>query len=302
MATNSRRKIRSDGFTAVELLVVIAIVGVILGLILPAMQQTRRSALRVECLNNLRQLGLALHNYESNARMFPPGYVTRFDVKGNEVGPGWGWATQLLPYMEQTAVAQTIAVSADVLDPANSTIRGVHIRAFLCPTDRPPPNWSVREGLPTNAFGALLGRVPSSSYVGVAGIGPIVGDSGGFFRRNEGLRFAEVLDGMSQTLAIGERGHALGLATWIAAIPSASLCPEGNPDDVRIGGASMVLGAVAPDGRTTAADGFRGDHGIPGAQFVFGDGSVRFLGDSIDPALYRALASRSGGEMISDDE
>lgn len=295
------------GFSIVELLVVLAIIGAVLGLLLPAMLRAKSSAQRVQCLNNLKQIALALHTYESRSGTFPPGYITRLDGRGNEQGPGWGWGTLLLPQMEQSRMSEMVDPTTDVLDPANQAVGTTRISTFVCPTDQPPPTWEVRDGLPPDGpFGPVLGTVASASYVGVAGPGPIGPDCGGFFARNKVILLADIVDGTSQTLMVGERHHKLGPATWTAAIPNASLVPVAPSEPIRIGGPAMVLGRVGgedgPGGPQTAPDGFRGDHLVPGAQFAFADGSVRFLGASMDRTVYRALSTRAGGEMISDDD
>ncbi len=100
---------KSQGFTLIELLVVIAIIAVLTALILPAVQQAREAARRTQCKNNLKQLGLALHNYHDRHRTLPPGYVSLYDSNGNDTGPGWGWLSFLLPDMEQSAAWRQIS-------------------------------------------------------------------------------------------------------------------------------------------------------------------------------------------------
>src|SRR5881227_990333 len=105
---------RSSGFTLIELLVVIAIIAVLIGLLLPAVQKVREAAARANCTNNLKQIGIGLHNYHDTAKAFPPGYASNFDSAGNDTGPGWGWASFLVPQMEQAALYGTIQFSQPI--------------------------------------------------------------------------------------------------------------------------------------------------------------------------------------------
>src|SRR3954469_18135346 len=104
MTRSDRQRAQSRGFTLIELLVVIYIIGILLALLLPAVQAAREAARRGQCINNLKQIGVALHNYEGTHRAFPPGYVSDFRPDGTDTGPGWGWAAMLLPQMEQKAL------------------------------------------------------------------------------------------------------------------------------------------------------------------------------------------------------
>src|SRR5271156_5763564 len=131
---------RRGGFTLIELLVVISIIGVLIALLLPAVQASREAARRTQCVNNLKQLGVALHTYESTSRSFPPGYVSNFDASGNDTGPGWGWAAMLLPQIEQGALYATINVKLPIEDSSN-TARLQSIPTLLCPSDEVSPFW-----------------------------------------------------------------------------------------------------------------------------------------------------------------
>jgi prepilin-type N-terminal cleavage/methylation domain-containing protein len=114
-------------FTLIELLVVISIIGVLIALLLPAVQAAREAARRTQCVNNLKQLGVALHTYESTARSFPPGYISNFDTSGTDTGPGWGWAAMLLPQIEQKPLFDTINFNLPLEDVSNSTSRSTRL-------------------------------------------------------------------------------------------------------------------------------------------------------------------------------
>src|SRR5262249_20909256 len=109
------------GFTLIELLVVIAIIGILIALLVPAVQKIRESAARVQCKNNLKQIGLAFHNYHSTFSTFPPGFSSRAaTVDGPSQGPGWGWGAYLLPYLDQGNVFNQIDFSKDIANAANT--------------------------------------------------------------------------------------------------------------------------------------------------------------------------------------
>src|SRR5438105_14492662 len=114
---------RRSGFTLIEVLVVIAIIGVLIGLLIPAVQQVREAASRLRCSNNLHQVGLALQMYHDRNNGFPPGYLTQVAPDNSDLGPGWGWAAYLLDDIEQGTIKQQIRFDLQISDPANATVR-----------------------------------------------------------------------------------------------------------------------------------------------------------------------------------
>src|SRR5437879_204561 len=111
---------RRRGFTLIELLVVIAIIGILIGMLLPGVQKVREAALRMECKSNLRQIGIAMHNYHVTNGSLPPGYVSDVGPGNVDLGPGWGWGALLLPYIELDGIASQIHYDKDIGDPSNA--------------------------------------------------------------------------------------------------------------------------------------------------------------------------------------
>jgi prepilin-type N-terminal cleavage/methylation domain-containing protein len=136
---NIRR--RWPAFTLIELLVVIAIIAILVALLLPAVQQAREAARRTQCKNNLKQLGLALHNYHDQHLVLPPGYVSDYTSAGTDTGPGWGWAAMMLPQMDQAPLYQTIDFSVGIESPKHATVRLIVPALMLCPSDDPAAKW-----------------------------------------------------------------------------------------------------------------------------------------------------------------
>jgi prepilin-type processing-associated H-X9-DG protein len=277
------------------LLVVIAIIGVLIGLLLPAVQKVREAAARVKCVNNLKQIGLALQNYHETAKSFPSGYVSNFDSTGNDTGPGWGWAAFILPQVEQQNLYNSIQFGQNIEMPANSGVRVAPISLYLCPSDSAPPAWTASK---FNSSGVSIGAicdVASANYVGVFGVGEPGVDGDGVFFRNSRVRIADILDGTSQTLMVGERTFVLAPATWVGAVASAELFPY-NSSNFVLGHTGESNGPASP----VDINNFSSRHGS-GLNFVFADGHVSFLASSVSQAIYQALSTRAGSEPVGGD-
>ena len=175
------------GFTLIELLVVIAIIAVLIALLLPAVQSAREAARRIQCTNNLKQLGLAFHNYEGSIGSFPSGEISTLvnpnwkipagncNAAPPELGPGWSLFALAFPYLEQQVLANALNFNLGIADPANVTVRGTQVAAYTCPSDSPPATVPMFDcGDPPSAGNtpvALLSDLAPSSYVGVLGGG-----------------------------------------------------------------------------------------------------------------------------------
>ena len=198
-------------FTLIELLVVIAIIAVLIALLLPAVQAAREAARRMQCTNNLKQIGIALHNYHAAIGAFPPGYLSLMDpVTFDNDGPGWGWASFSLNQMEQLPVYNSINFVLGIEFPANQTARLTMIGSFLCPSDAyRQDTFTVVDSTTTGTMpGAPICDVASSNYVGSVGSGdpsslypyiidaddgPPGRDNGnGLFFRNHSINIAQI--------------------------------------------------------------------------------------------------------------
>lgn len=286
-------------FTLIELLVVIAIIGILMSLLLPAVQSIREAARRTECKNNLRQVALAAHLYHDAMERLPAGWIG--DSTDNL--PGWGWASRLLPFMEQNNVYDTIDFTLPIDDPSHLTAVSGVISTFLCPSDPlgetldlvptvdngglPPPILANPYVLPTSQPSAFM--APRSNFSGVFGTleiedDPDAGD--GVFYRNSRTRFADIRDGLSHTLMIGERVSDYGGMTWLGVL---------NWVDEPM---ARVVGIAdhAPNSEGGHIDDFRSHHPM-GANFAAADASVHLIDEAIDLDIYRGAATRNGKEI-----
>jgi prepilin-type N-terminal cleavage/methylation domain-containing protein len=300
---------RRHGFTLVELLVVIAIIGVLIALLLPAVQKTREAASRTTCANNLKQIGLAFMLHVDTYGALPTGGTTYKAVRtwvdgepANYRSQAWSWGYQILPFIEQGNL---------YYNPSDNLVAGTPIKLYFCPTRRPPVAlaggpWDVHNGVPR----------AMTDYAGNAGTSPVGGDGGGSYGAGtDGLviklgatRFVElkdITDGTSNTLMVGEKHMNLAFVTTECQPDDNDGYVGGFQDDV------VRWGAFPPVHDSYFAEYDQNDlhPGIwqfgsnhpAGFQGVFADGSVHLIRYSIDPTVFMYLCSRDDGHAINLD-
>lgn len=292
------------GVTLVEVLVVIGVVGILVGLSLPAVQRVRGAADRASCLDRLRQLGLALQNHHTSHGRLPPVPARMGDKHDPAIA--LGWMAALLPYVEQDALYRTArsacAVDTNPLHNPPHTPFATPVRSFVCPADG-----RLTSPL-TDEFGVTAGY---SSYLGITGSGLTrTGQFGsGVFGEMPGIRLTDITDGTSQTVAIGERPPPASLrAGWWYPGSIGTLDPPRGPNGVISLGVivTMLYDPQCEMGRVWFGPG-RLDNTCDrfhlwslhsgGGNFLFADGSARFLPYSAE-AILHPLATRSGGETV----
>jgi len=292
----TKPKVRTRGFTLIELLVVIAIIAILVALLLPAVQQAREAARRTQCKNNLKQLGLALHNYHDVHRSFPQGCAARYNgnpVVGNY--ESWGWTASILPLIEQAPLFETLDVNGRTLNEAllSATTNDQRntlfpeLTAYQCPSDT--TGGRLQAGMQRQHFGGGASgtptnwRPPTTNYVGMIGIAQIRVPNHkndrlprGTFYSGSRVKIRDFTDGTSNSIVAGERQKEAGAGSWIG---------NRNPDGQGAHGNDYVLGsawgAINDDSNNyNYRMGFSSKH-VGGAQFVLGDGSVIFLSENI---------------------
>ena len=311
------------GFTLVELLVVIAIIGMLVALLLPAVQAARESARRSQCTNNLKQLGLAFHNYHDAHKAFPPAYVIQPGGGGlngvpdpltRDAGPGWAWGTLLLPYLEQEPLHDAFDFTRPCWDSANAAPARTQLDVFLCPsaTGTSEPMKVLSES------GDVLATFSRSCYVVSAGqnepwllsVDSYEGIADGPLYRNSRTRAADVTDGLSDTVFAGEHHPILSDKTWVGVVPGAIVCPKPRfafgvcePGGILVnchsGPCSYANPPVIhpPNSPVCAPCQMYAEH-PGGCNVLLGDGSVHFISETINQLTWAAMSSRAKGEVV----
>lgn len=312
---NPFRRSRS-AFTLVELLVVIAIIGILVGLLLPAVQAAREAARRMSCSNNMKQLGLAMHNYEGTVKKLPFGWDQR----------GAMWSTMVLPYIEQKNIFDNLIFQES--GPGNwdsgsfnTTACGTEISTFICPSspiNRHIDNQSIPGRVPCsyrgNAGSESTSDDDSTMVAGTKSLQSI--NQNGIFYACSAVKFGDVTDGLSNTIFIGESqtapnfskdGNAMDF--WYIGSPQADPCQCNNSNN----GTEFTEACGSTYERLNlrkqnpAATGYLmemvfGSYHTGGAMMAMGDGSVRFLAETIDLPTLRGLGSRNGGEVVNNSD
>jgi prepilin-type N-terminal cleavage/methylation domain-containing protein/prepilin-type processing-associated H-X9-DG protein len=297
----SPRASERRGFTFIEVLAVIGIVGILIAMLLPAVQSVREAARRMQCLNNLMQVVTALQHYQNVHEVLPSGVVNdRGPIANLPRGYHHGWLIPLLPYLERGNLARRFNNRVGLYASANLTVRSVSVALFLCPSDGGP--YRRADGVALNNYAACHNDVEA----------PIGAKDNGAFFLNSRVGYEDIPDGTSHTIFVGEKKrYALDFG-WAsgtrATLRNAGISP--NAPDLLYGKGPIVTwqdeddvypGVPAhPDPDNPNLVGGFSSHHPGGSNFAFGDGSVRFMSQSIGIIVLRRLANRADGEVIED--
>ena len=275
------------GFTLIELLVVIAIIAILIALLLPAVQQAREAARRSQCKNNLKQLGLALHNYHDTHRIFPFGYRTNPADPSNGNSDSWiGWGTMILPFVDQASLYNLLADN----DAFNCCVRW-HQRAAITTE---PGSKSVLPVFicPSDPMGGVNTDMNSHGKSNYKGVGDHMSNDPYIFNSDvysPGTRMRDIIDGTSNTAMVGEAGT---LDTYIGSLWIGTLTNQLDPMTRMENTASYLINGTNTRGFNSVHEG--------GAHFLFADGSVTFLSENIDGTLYENLGEKADRNVVGE--
>jgi prepilin-type processing-associated H-X9-DG protein len=281
-------------------------------------QSAREGARRAPCQSNLKQIGLALESYSSVFSVYPPGWIDR-EPSGDI--PVWGWGARLLGFLEQGPLRTGDLLGQYFATQATATVQTTTLAVFLCPS-------SPRGGLVNTPFADgpehfMFDRFAPSNYVGSAGNkNPLYfpQSSNGIFFYNSAVTAAMITDGMSSTLLVGERSRDLSDATWSGGflannctgprwpvqvcdngVTSYTLSNAGPATGPGFSGNTVFPAIQVPNDRQPGPSGYRSLH-PGGCNFLFCDGSVRLVKETVNPPIFAALATRAGGEVVGGDQ
>jgi prepilin-type N-terminal cleavage/methylation domain-containing protein/prepilin-type processing-associated H-X9-DG protein len=277
------------GFTLIELLVVIAIIAILIGLLLPAVQKVREAAARIKCANNLKQLGLACHNYAGVKGCYPPAY------KAPNFDPGWGWGTFILPFLEQQPLFDTLNPEFKIFGGGSAPAMPIPLtqtplKVFRCPADAGPDLNPLRLNHAMSNYRAVMGPTTEPYFY-------VDYDYHGVMYQNSRTKIEQIYDGTSNTLAIGECMFDESIGKRAALWAGMTGMRDGAIwiSDVMwyIDQDSSIINGPAPQA-------FSSRHPA-GAQFVFCDGSVRMFKSGGNFEILRWLAGRDDGVVVNND-
>ncbi len=311
---------RRRGFTLVELLVVIAIIGILVGLLLPAVQAAREAARRMQCSNNMKQIGLALHNYSSAYSSMPAGCNGIPNAAGtNFNGHGWTWHASILPYLEQTTLYDAIQGAdgmGNELGDQNSgkplVVKATTLSLFWCPSQPDVRSGSQKNGYqPANYNGNMGTRIGNGNddciCTGIANLADMqtkpwgcMNGNGIFFVRSR-VRFSDVIDGLSNTIFVSEVPDSGGdvVGQFSAGCDRRVMFSGGADSNPPTEMSEFLIGAEGNDPINGGAEEASGSFHVGGAHFLMGDGSVQFLSENMDMATYQAISTRAEGEVAT---
>jgi prepilin-type N-terminal cleavage/methylation domain-containing protein len=320
---------RLRGFTLIELLVVIAIIAILIALLLPAVQQAREAARRSQCKNNLKQIGIALHNYHETFGTLPPGNVHKAGNQNTAALAAWGWGAFILPQLEQSSLFDQLQVSQRDLDQtlrdgSLNTLVQTTLNVFRCPSDVAPDLNNKRSfNNPYNSFFANgPAHLATSNYIAVHGTRWSTPqqwiangrDPLGAFWGDSKVRFRDFTDGTSNTFLIGERDWDCLAGVWVGVRNYDGNGNVGNRQHMGLVNVKLNDPALDASGNAECERGFSSKH-EGGGHFLLGDGRVVFISENIhfdntnlnatnanaaNMGLYQRLGRRNDGQVVGE--